>query len=567
MPDWATVQAAAYSNHCKIIIRVPLPAREHSSAYYFQLHPTITIRNKYILVIPNDSGDSAIFHRFYASDHHKSGHGCSRLYNSSLKGNWGFFLPHQGSQWYEYLTIPKTHWVFDCLWAHPKEGPISTEQFRRDPQLIWENQIPVPPHDTESESETEHTFRCGNQSEEEEINLEEDIPDTLDHHEAVAVDNLFRHYQAGTITPTVISETLESILGSSSSSTNIPSPDLLNTYVEQLIEVDEPYRAIPPELRQPANISSPARPNSDDWLQPPLSQSTTPEERPKSLQIPSFQPNTALHKTSTPMDRMANLHMHLKQTGFVAGSSQHPIRAETTTPHPGINPRMLSDQRIRELGTLDAQLSNLETAIIRNSNKLSDGRPPVNITGTKIQSPSPELVLTDDLLTEFNTIALAAMTKMSTLLIDSQLKAMSTIWENRKDLLDRWKPDEQEIEAAKKFEASRTHKETVFKARPIAGGKTTYKFEDQEKGIAFVPVSEIPPGNRPPSTKNFARPRRPQTPPRDSERYTGARPRSTSTRARMDRQNYGGQDEDSDQERPRFDQHRNTRYFQPNQKN
>jgi hypothetical protein len=224
---------------------------------------------------------------------------------------------------------------------------------------------------------------------------------------------------------------------------------------------------------------------------------------------------------------------------------------------------MLSDQRIRELGTLDAQLSNLETAIIRNNNKLSDGRPPISFTGTKIQSPSPELVLTDDLLTEFNTIALAAMTKMSTLLIDAQLKAMSTIWENRKDLLDRWKPDEQEIEAAKKFEASRTHKETVFKTKPIAGGKTTYKFEDQEKGIAFVPALEIPSGNRPPSTKNITRPRRPQTPPRDPERYTGARPRSTSTRARMDRQKYGAQDEDSDQERPRFNQHRNTRFFQP----
>lgn len=263
------------------------------------------------------------------------------------------------------------------------------------------------------------------------------------------------------------------------------------------------------------------------------------------------------------MDRMANLHMHLKQTGFVAGSSQHPIRAETTTPHPGINPGMLSDQRIRELGTLDAQLSNLETAIIRNNNKLSDGRPPISITGTKIQSPSPELVLTDDLLTEFNTIALAAMTKMSTLLIDSQLKAMSEIWDNRKDLLDQWKPNEQEIEAAKKFEASRTHKETVFKTRPVAGGKRTYKFEDQEKGIAFVPALEIPPGNRPPSTKNITRPRRPQTPPRDPERYTGARQRSTSTRARMNRQKYDTQDEDSDQEKPRFDQYRNTRYFKP----
>lgn len=276
MPDWATVQAAAYSSHCKIILRVPLPAREHRSAYYYQLHPSIAIRNKYILVIPTDSGDSAIFHRFYASDQHKSRYGCSRLYNISLKGNWGFFLPHQGSQWYEYLTIPKTHWVFDGLWAHPKEGLISTEQLRRDPQIIWENQIPVPPHDTESESETEHTYRGENQSEEDEINLEEDVPNCSDYHEAEpeAVDNLFRHYQAGTITPTVISETLESILGSSGSSTSIPSPDLLNTYVEQLIEVDEPYRAILPELGQLANISPPARPNSDDLLQPPLSQST-----------------------------------------------------------------------------------------------------------------------------------------------------------------------------------------------------------------------------------------------------------------------------------------------------
>jgi hypothetical protein len=269
------------------------------------------------------------------------------------------------------------------------------------------------------------------------------------------------------------------------------------------------------------------------------------------------------------MDRLASLHQHLKQTGYVAGSSQHPIIMDKRPQPQTIDPRVLSDERVRELGVLDAQISNLENAIIRNNNKQSDGRPPVLLSGTKIQSPCPDLVFTEELLEQFNTIALQAMVKMSNLLIGSQLEAINRLWERRNALLSDWTPDEQETDAAKRIEASRTHKETVYKARPIAGGRPTYRKETQENGPSFMPTSEpiSTSGFRQPSNKNMPRTRQPQPPPRGQETYTGARPRTTTYRSRQEppsRPRYEDRNDIQDRDELRDDRYRGTRYFHPN---
>lgn len=573
MPDWPTIQAAAASTNRKIVIRLPIPERDTGSAYYFQLHSVSSIRNKYTLVIPTDHGDSAIFHRFFAKDNHKTGYGRSRLYNSLLSGNWGFFLPIKNGQWYEYQTVTKPYWEFDKIWAFPKTGPFSVELLLNDPQAIWGTKIPVPP--TDKQNETEYAPDNENSLE------EDDIFESSGHlADPLITSTLLAHAIAGTATPTIISETLESILGSPTNSDETSNPDAIQrSHTGPLIDIsvlhgtsDSDDTSIPPGQREPANINSPARPDSDEWLQPPLTRKTqviTPEERPTTLGFAEFTRNAATHWASTPMDRLANLHHHLKQTGYVAGSSQHPILIDRQPEYQNMDPRVLSDERVRELGILDAQISNLENAIIRNNNKQSDGRPPVILTGNKIQSPSPDVVFTEDLLKAFNTVAIEAMTKLGNLLIGSQLSAIEDLWERRKALLTDWQPNEQETEAAKRIEASRTHKETVYKARPIAGGRPTFRLDIQDNGPSFIPALEptSTSGFRQPANKNIPRSRQPQSPPRVPDQYTGARPRVTTHRVRYEpptRPRYEERDDEHDRDEPRYDRYRRTRYFHPN---
>ncbi len=273
-------------------------------------------------------------------------------------------------------------------------------------------------------------------------------------------------------------------------------------------------------------------------------------------------------------DRLALLHQRIAQQGYRAGSSQFPITIDRPTEHQGLDPRALSDERVRELGILDAQYFNLENAVIRNSNKQSDGRPPIIFTCNKIQSPSPDLVLTEELLNAFNKVALEAMTKLGNLMIGAQLQAMNELAEKRKTLLQNWKPNEQEIETAKRIEAYRTHKETTYKSRPIQGGRPTFRLDVQDNGPSFMPSSEPtstsgfrPPGNNNKNIPRPIRPRQPQSPPREPAPYNGTRPKNTNYRPRPEpsaRTRYENQDDDEDRDEPRYDKYRRTRYFHPN---
>jgi hypothetical protein len=582
MPDWPTIQAAAASTNCKIIIRKPIPARESGSAYYFQLNSTYSEHSQYILLIPTDQGEPARFHRFFAKDNHKSGFGSSRLYNSILGSNWGFFLPERNGQWYEYLTVPRANWEFDTLWVNPKSGPISADQLAQDSQAIWGTKIPVRPtiYDTDSEQGEEII----------ENPLEEDDIFDSSHHliDPVVANNLLTHTIAGTASASLFSETLNSIFGRSpngNSTNSLESPDLnINqvSQIGQLIDISaitpSDDTSIPPGQKQPADINSPVRPESDEWLQPPLAQANliiTPEERPTTLALTNWTRNVNTFVASTPMDnredQLALLHQQLAQQGYRAGSSQFPITTDPYRPteYQGLDPRALSDERVRELGILDAQYINLESAVIRNSNKQSDGRPPIIFTCNKIQSPSPDLVLTEDLLNEFNKVALEAMTKLGNLLIGAQLQVMKEIATKRQALLKNWNPNEQEIETAKRIEASRTHKETTYKPRPIQGGRPTFRLDIQDNGPSFMPSSEptSTSGFRPPGNKNIPRPnrpRQPQSPPREPAPYNGTRPKNPNYRARPEqptRTRYENQDDDEDRDEPRYDKYRRTRYL------
>ena len=586
MPDWPTIQAAAANTDCKLVIRLPLPTRVNDSAYYFQLHQTNRPNNQFVKLIPTDNGECAAFHRFFANDKHKSGFGNSRLYNSILCDHWGFFLPLPANkQWYEYLAVNRTHWAFGDLWTFPSISDFSTETLRNDPQAIWGTKIPVPPpdHNETDQNETEYSTESDGALE------EDDIFDSSDHviDQRVA-SNLQAHAAAGTTTRTIISETLSSIFGSSISSGGPPNLEGLHApQPEPLIQLELSHRStgsdetsIPSAQRRPANINSPARPESDEWLQPPILQAApdiTPGPRPTTLTLLEFYHQTGSNITSTPMDRLALLHNQLKATGFTVGSSQHPITVDRNPQTQPINPKVLSDTRVRQLGIIDSQITNIENAIIRNNNKQSDGRPPVHLTGSKIQSPSPDLVLTDELLAKFNSIALQAMTKMSNMLIEAQLEAMTVLCRHKDDLLAEWTPDDQESAAAERIEASRTHKEATYKARPLATGRITYRLDTSDNGPAFLPSLEptSTSGFRVPAAKNVpipTRTRRDPSPPRDSITYGGARSRTVSRRPRPDpplpppRRRFENWDDDRHHddrhhEEPRFDRYRNTRYF------
>ena len=585
MPDWPTIQAAAANTNCKIIIRRPIPARETGSAYYFQLHSANRIRNQYTLVIRTDQEEPAVFHRFFAKDNHKSGYGSSRLYNSILGSNWGFFLPERNGQWYEYLTVAKSNWEFDFIWANPKSGVIHIDRLEQDQQVIWGSRIPIPPtiYDTDNELDDVNNANA----------LEEDDIFESSQHlvDPVAANNLLTHAIAGTTSASVITETLNSIFGQSPNGSSTDSLEPPNLDIDQrlrtgpLIDISAiappDDTSIPLAQKQPANINSPVRPASDEWLQPPLAEPnlvTTPAERPTTLGFTECTRITNTHVASTPMEdieereeRLAQLHQRIALQGYVAGSSQFPINTQTGEPtgHQVLDPRALSDERVRELGILDAQYYNLENAVIRNSNKQSDGRPPIIFTCNKIQSPSPDLVLTEDLLKAFNTVALEAMTKLGNLLIGAQLQAMNELAAKRTALLRNWRPNEQEKEAAKRIEASRTNKETTYKPRPIRGGRPTFRLDIQDNGPSFMPSLEptSTSGFRPPANKNIPRPRRQQSPPRESAPYTGARPKNPNNRRQPEppaRTRYENRDNDEDQDEPRYDRYRRTRYFHSN---
>jgi hypothetical protein len=267
------------------------------------------------------------------------------------------------------------------------------------------------------------------------------------------------------------------------------------------------------------------------------------------------------------MDRVQQLESRLKSAGYKENSSQYPIITEKNPQIQGINPQTLSDERVRELGIIDAQLSNLEYAIIRNHNKQSDGRPPINLIGTKVQSPSPDLVFSEDLLKDINTVALKAMTQMSNMLIAAQLKAMATLDARKNELLSDWTPTDEEMAAAERIETSRTHKETTYNSKPIPGGRTTFRIDKQESGLSLMPSleSNSTSGFRTPALKNI--PHRPRyryqsPPPREPDTYMGARPKTTNRGEPNLRYRNEERYEDREKEQPRFDRHRNTRYFQ-----
>jgi hypothetical protein len=583
MPDWPTIQAVAASVNCKIIIRLPLPARDSGFAYYFQLRNTLKTPIQYTQIIETTNSEPATFHRFFASDKHPSGYGSSRLYNSVLHRHWGFFQPKPNGQWYEYLTINKTHWAFNSIWAAPNPGQFSKEALSKDPQAIWGSQIPIPPTANHHITGTTRGRNPQTETNGTELNIGEDPDfeedDIFDYSvDPVVANNLRTHVIANTatrtvISETIISETINSIFGSSSSSTQSSTGPSKNQepHTEKLIDISlgsSDSSSIPPGQKEPANINSPIRPESDEWLQPPINGTppkTTPIGRPKTLGLLIFKSPTAAHTTSTPMDRAQQLESRLKSAGYKENGSQYPIITEKNQPIQGINPQTLSDERVRELGIIDAQLSNLEYAIVRNHNKQSDGRPPINMIGTKVQSPSPDLVFSEDLLKDINTVALKAMTQMSNMLIAAQLKAMATLDARKNELLSDWTPTDEEMAAAERIEASRTHKETTYNSKPIPGGRTTFRIDKQESGLSLMPSLEpnSTSGFRTPGQKNI--PPRPRyryqsPPPRDPDTYMGVRPKTTYRGEPNLR--YRNEERYEDKEQPRFDRQRNTRYFQ-----
>jgi hypothetical protein len=275
---------------------------------------------------------------------------------------------------------------------------------------------------------------------------------------------------------------------------------------------------------------------------------------------------------------MDDLKRLLRDRGFDADASQHPIitidtRGNNELHQPTFDAKTLTDIKVKTLGVLDAQINNLESAAIKNTNKQCDGRVPILLLGTTVQSPCPDLVLTPDLLKTLNDMAFSCMTKMSHKLIEKQLEVMETLVNKKEDLLSNWQPTEQDKVAAERITKSRTIKESTYTAKPIPDGVKTFQILETGGGHCFGPAKQThtPRPQTPPQPHGGTRPKDNLRPPRarsntDSRRHDnpqresryGNNERRDDRPPRSTRQNY---DSDEEGNRVRFDRNRNTRYF------
>lgn len=562
MPDWYTVQASAALENCKIVIRTPDPTRQNQSEYYFQLNPRFYDETTNTKLLNLGTEERVVFKRFFAKDYHPSGFGSSRLYNHILALPWGAFQPQLHiDTWYDYQPIPEHFWVFPTYWDFPKPGPFNHSAHLKDPNAVWGHNNPEVTHGHPDESIII-----------EEYDLEQHDPET-----ALTV-SLHQHVAAGTLTPDVISDIVGSLLSSNSENNSVSPPPTEEPRLGNLIPGHTPPSTnsspIQPSQRRPVRVDSPSRPESDEWLQRPIN------HRPNFL-LGTFGTefdSTEIDSTSTPMERMDTLKRLLRDRGFDADASQHPIitidtRGNNELHQPTFDAKTLTDIKVKTLGVLDAQINNLESAAIKNTNKQCDGRVPILLLGTTVQSPCPDLVLTPDLLKTLNDMAFSCMTKMSHKLIEKQLEVMETLVNKKEDLLSNWQPTEQDKVAAERITKSRTIKESTYTAKPIPDGVKTFQILETGGGHCFGPAKQThtPRPQTPPQPHGGTRPKDNLRPPRarsntDSRRHDnpqresryGNNERRDDRPPRPTRHNY---DSDEEGNRVRFDRNRNTRYF------
>jgi hypothetical protein len=131
MPDWALTSTVVQRNGEKIIIRLHINNRS-DYAYFYQVQGRPDTKNPdYIKIATN--WKPAFFRRIYASNTHKSGLGCSRLYNHIKDRTWGYFqpFPEDDTQWISYTYVEASYHSLLCDkgWRSPSPGGLDASDW------------------------------------------------------------------------------------------------------------------------------------------------------------------------------------------------------------------------------------------------------------------------------------------------------------------------------------------------------------------------------------------------------------------------------------------------------
>lgn len=484
MLDWHTIQGAAASTGAKIVIRLPSPSKRNETTYFYEIANTEGNRagTKRLVLPParnnpNRQSVEALFKRFLSKD--TSGeYGNSALYNYLKTQNWGsFWVDTCQSKLVQYYPVPveiHRNVRFPIEWKTPAKFPFDKVLISTHEYSVWINKPPIQP----PPSKLGFTFtpvvtpprehRFGNTS-----GSGSQLSPTQPH-----------------TNRTHISETLTD----SQSSPNSGSP-------------------IPPGQRIPHND----RPTSLHF--------EVAEDTPStSTPLYFLEPADTIRRPPTAMAaRSSEFRDWLAKKNPDLDSSQHPCPATRRSETDSADTQgglQWSRQRTLQLGKIDAHLNNLEHAFQRNQSRLEDGRPHIMLMGTKIQSPYPSEVLTDELLKEFNEIAYRCSVKLSRAMMKKQLECITKLSKERVELLTDWAPTESELLEAKEVEKARTAKRSTYKYTETTTTRQTYVKKSSAYGPAFYPA---PSGTGPqgqsqetdPPEDNRARPTRTRTnPPR-----------------------------------------------------
>jgi len=452
MLDWHTIQAAAASTEAKLVVRFPNPHKANESKYFYHINkPTGDLENsKRITVGPartniNRAPVSIHFKRFISKGT-PAEFGSPALYNFLKNQRWGSFQPQEGQdkliQYYPVPTDIHRNIKFPIDWKTPDTGYFDRNLISTHIYSVWVNKPAVQP----SLAQLGFTF--------------------------TPIFTPPEGFLPETTEPTP-------------SSTSI-SPT--RTHISETLQgIEETSNTEDPSITEPE-----ITPGQRYWRA---------ETRPTSLR---FAPDTEDLASSTPVEtyffpppparmatRTSNFRDWLTRKNPDLESSHHPCfpthsrRSDSGDTH---RDEQWSRQRLLQLGKIDAHLNNLEASFIRNQDHLDDGRPHVGLIGTKIQSPYPSGVLSDELLSELNDIAYKAMVKMSKLIMKNQMRCIDELTKERARLLTDWTPTEDEIREARVITDARTAPKKTYRFTENATQRRTYIKKDSTYGPALFPA-------------------------------------------------------------------------------
>ena len=450
MPTWTEIQAAAHLENTRIVIRFPNGGKRNESIYFYHSEVGPTVDPRDYLTFCTDTG-SETFRRLYSKG------ATSRTYNAILSKPWGAFQPIHGKlPWVEYQYVGYDHWKDLPTVRSPTPGFVDGKALERDPQALWRDNSPAGPP--------------------------EDPPPLF------FGSSGWRSKGITTIT---------------SSAPPGPPP-------AEPEDLEDPDDLLSPEAREALNRTThPALAfdialgeddeDNGDWLeqlqlsqQQPTEPPTTScrprpaldhHQRPSSLAIPEH-PSLLQHIPMATVNntRAQSLVNALRTMGFDPDTSEHPIRTllagamnhDQTNQAKRATAEELEDDRILQLGKLEADLNNFELTIRRSTNQLSDGMPPITLPGVTIQSPRPRDVFDDELLDELNTIAYTSFVAMSKAMIRKQLRIMENVEAEKLELLGTWTPTPDQQREVDRIKTHRSRKEVSYATTPVAGGIRTF---------------------------------------------------------------------------------------------